>query len=104
MTTEGLSMLFAAAIIDVLIFAFDLIGIFTGIGLILSKFIYTLGLMFIGLWRKIRGDSAPKKEGAIKKEAKNFLKRYTGIIVKAVPILGSIYPAFIIMVYNELKE
>ncbi len=103
LSAEGLSMIFAGIVIDSLTFIFSLIGLFTGIGLILAKIIYFLGLAFIWLWSKVRGDSGGGVSKTETGKVSNFIKKHFKEIFKAVPVLGDFYPAFTIIIYSKLK-
>ena len=111
---EGVFMLLIAAFFDLLSIICAILILFVGVGLLASKIVYAMGLIFIGGWALFRpGGALPtKKKGkggkmtevAKEKLGKFFKKHWKTLGAKLIPVVGDIIPYWTITVYEELTS
>ena len=108
LSPEGIIMISIGVLLDLasLICVF-LIMVF-GIGLVLAKVVYFLGLIIITTWTIIRSGSLPGKDKVKEKIAKGlkdfFKKHWKRIAGKSVPAIGDALPLWTITIYSELTD
>ena len=111
---EGVVMLFMAVFFDLLSIICAVLIFLFGIGLLLSKIVYIIGLILFGGWALFRGSGAlpTKKKGkggkitevAKEKLGKFFKKHWKKLGAKLIPLIGDIIPYWTITVYEELTS
>ena len=109
---EGVVMLFMAGLFDLMSIICAVLIFLFGIGLLLSKIVYIVGLILFGGWALFRGSGAlpTKKKGkggkmteiAKEKLGKFFKKHWKKLGAKLIPVFGDIIPYWTITVYEEL--
>ena len=104
---EAVIMLFVAILVDGGEFLVELIPV---IGQIISIAIDIFALIFFGLWMWFRSGiiTVPKKTGARIVKATKLAKRIKWLkpacfIIEMIPIISSLLPLWILVVYLELK-
>lgn len=108
LSPEGFIMMGVAASVDVGEFLFELIP---GIGTAISIFIDIFALLFIGSWMFFRSGkiTPPEKTGVRIAKTTKWLKRLKWlrplcVLIEMIPIVSSILPLWILVVYAELKS
>lgn len=102
MLTIGIMLDFACGISVILIFLF-------GVGLLLAKIVYIVGLIIVTVWTIFRSGSLPGK-GKLEEKIKNglmdfFKKHGKKMAIKVVPVFGDAIPFFwTYTIYSELKS
>lgn len=108
LSVEGIMMLFIASVLDLLGYLSIGFYIAFGFGVVMGRIVSVVGFIIIGAWQFLRSGSLPTKgakgktEGAAGKLAKKFLKKHWKKLV-AEGIIGDFWPAFVMIVYSELK-
>jgi len=109
---EGIMMLFIAGLFDVAGWISIILVAAFGIGVLLGQIVNAFGFTVIGMWiffrsgsMSIKNPKSGKERGAAQGLVKKFLKKqWKKLLVEICPVLGDIYPGFILMVYSELKS
>jgi len=110
---EGIVMLFIAGIFDSISIICAILIFFFGLGLLLSKIVYIIGLISIGAWVLSRSGALPAKkkdehdkmaEIVKQKLGKFFKKHWKKLGAKLIPLFGDIVPYWTIVVYKELTS
>lgn len=99
MLTIGVILDFASIICAILIIAF-------GVGLLLAKVVYFVGLIITSLWAFARSGSIPIKKGGKEMSPLThfFKKQWKKLAAKAVPAIGDALPIWTWTIYSELKS
>lgn len=108
---EGLIMLSFGVLLDSLsIFCVSLI-VFFGVGLVLAKIVYFVGLFLVSAWVLIRSQNMAETasiKGKTKKAGKNlidfFKRRWKKLGAKFIPAIGDALPLWTWTIYSELKN
>ncbi len=107
---EGVLMLSIAIILDSISLICVILILLFGIGLVLAKIVYFVGLFLILGWAFIRGGSIPTpQKGKLKQKMMNyfgeFLKRHwKKKVAGLIPAIGDALPQWTWIVYSELTK
>ena len=108
LSPEAVIMLFVAVLVDGGEFLIELIPL---IGQFISVAIDIFALIFFGLWMWFRSGTiaVPKKTGAKITKVTKWTKRIKWLkpacfIIEMIPIVSSLLPLWILVVYLELKH
>ena len=111
LSPEGILMMSVGGLLDILSIIAAILILAFGVGLLLAKIIYIVGLIFVGTWAFFRSGKLPvggKGEGLMKKGGKSllsFLKRqWPKLTGKAIPAIGDALPLWTWTVYSELTS
>lgn len=109
LSPEAILMMSIGIILDFLGIICAILILALGVGLILSKIIYAIGLIIVTGWSIFRGGNIQQGKGKlskqISKELGGFLKKYwKNLAAKAVPAIGDFVPLWTFTIYTELKS
>jgi len=109
LSVEGVIMLSIAGMLDLLGYISIALILLFGVGVIMGRIVSICGFIIIGGWQFTRSGKIPKRKtsptgGLVEKVGKKFFKKHwKKLAAEALPVIGDIWPTFILFVYEELR-